>query len=88
MWSKGFAAEETKAAFARVAQFAGQTESDPARFATYDAGMANDCLCEESMPERKKQEIFSCGKMSSSDESRKLAGLSACSAFFVYYWAT
>ena len=37
MWSKGFAAEETKAAFARVAQFAGQTESDPARFATYDA---------------------------------------------------
>ena len=37
MWSKGFAAEETRAAFARVAEFAGPTESAPERFVAYDA---------------------------------------------------
>jgi tetratricopeptide (TPR) repeat protein len=37
MWAKGFAAEETKAAFARVAELAGPTESAPERFVAYDA---------------------------------------------------
>ena len=34
MWSKGFAAEETKAAFARAAELAANTDSFAARFAT------------------------------------------------------
>ena len=37
MWAKGFASEETRAAFARVAEFAGPTESVPERFVAYDA---------------------------------------------------
>ena len=37
MWSKGFAAEETKAAFARAAEFAGPTEDASARLGAYYA---------------------------------------------------
>jgi class 3 adenylate cyclase/predicted ATPase len=37
MWGKGFAAEETKEAFSRVAEFAGRTESAAARFDGYYA---------------------------------------------------
>jgi hypothetical protein len=37
MWGKGFAAEETKAAFDRVGEFASPTEDASARFVGYDA---------------------------------------------------
>jgi tetratricopeptide (TPR) repeat protein len=37
MWSKGFGAEETRAAFARVTEIAGPTVSAPERFVAYDA---------------------------------------------------
>ena len=37
MWGKGFAAEETKAAFDRVVEFVGSTEDASARFVGYDA---------------------------------------------------
>ena len=37
MWSKGFAAEETKAAFARAAQFAGPAEDASTRLVAYYA---------------------------------------------------
>jgi tetratricopeptide (TPR) repeat protein len=37
MWAKGFAAEETRAAFARVTEFAGPTENALERFVAYDA---------------------------------------------------
>ncbi len=37
MWSKGFAAEETKAAFARAGEFAGPAEDAPARLVAYYA---------------------------------------------------
>ena len=37
LWGKGFAAEETKAAFARVAELAGAAEKTPARFVAYFA---------------------------------------------------
>jgi predicted ATPase len=35
MWTKGFVAEETEAAFARVSDLAGRTENAPARFVAY-----------------------------------------------------
>jgi predicted ATPase len=37
MWGKGFAADETEAAFARVEEFASPTEDSSARFVGYDA---------------------------------------------------
>jgi predicted ATPase len=37
LWAKGFAAEETKAAFARVGEFVGPVEDAAARIAVYDA---------------------------------------------------
>jgi tetratricopeptide (TPR) repeat protein len=37
MWSKGFSSEETRAAFARVTDFAASGEDAPIRFAAYDA---------------------------------------------------
>ena len=37
MWSKGFSSEETRAAFARVTDFAASSEGAPVRFAAYDA---------------------------------------------------
>ena len=37
MWSKGFSSEETRAAFARVTDFAASGEDAPVRFAAYDA---------------------------------------------------
>ena len=37
MWSKGFAAEETKAAFARAVELAGPADKAAARYVAYDA---------------------------------------------------
>ena len=37
MWSRGFAADETKTAFARAGEFAGQAGDAPARLVAYYA---------------------------------------------------
>ena len=44
MWGKGFIAEETKAAFARVAELAGTTDNSATRFVAYDAQQLRCCL--------------------------------------------
>ena len=58
MWSKGFAAEETTAAFARVAELAGPAESASERFAAYDAQCQRSFMHGEFAQAQRTAEAF------------------------------
>ncbi len=57
-WSKGFAAEETNDAFARVGEFAGPAESAAARFVAYDAQCLRSFMRGEYARAREIAETF------------------------------
>ena len=58
MWGKGFAAEETRAAFARVDEFAGPAENAAARFAAADAQSLSSFVRGELRHARETAETF------------------------------
>jgi predicted ATPase len=58
MWTKGFAAEETEAAFARVSDLAGRTENAPARFVAYYARCLRSIMRGEYRQAREIAETF------------------------------
>jgi predicted ATPase len=58
MWGKGFAAEETRAAFARVDEFAGPAENAAARFAAADAQSLSNFVRGELRHARETAETF------------------------------
>jgi hypothetical protein len=58
MWGKGFAAEETKAAFARVGELAGPAENKAARFAAYDAQCLGGYMRGEYHEAQEKAEAY------------------------------
>ena len=58
MWSKGFAAEETRAAFARAAELAGPSEQTSARFVAYDAQCQRSFMRGEYAQAQETAEIF------------------------------
>jgi hypothetical protein len=57
LWGKGFAAEETEAAFARVAEFAGLAETAAARFVAYYAQIQRNVRAEFRLA-RETAEVF------------------------------
>jgi predicted ATPase len=58
LWAKGFASEETMAAFARAGDFAGPAENAAARFATYDAQCLRSFMRGEYRQAREIAETF------------------------------
>jgi predicted ATPase len=58
MWAKGFAAEETEAAFVRLREFAGSAESAEARFLAYDAQCVRNFMRGELRLARETAETF------------------------------
>jgi adenylate cyclase len=58
MWSKGFAAEETKAAFARVGDFSVSAENRSGRFAAYDGQCLASVLRGDLSSARETAELF------------------------------
>jgi tetratricopeptide (TPR) repeat protein len=58
MWGKGFAAEETEAAFARVAELAGAAENATARFVAMDARVSRSVMRGEFAGGREIAETF------------------------------
>jgi class 3 adenylate cyclase/predicted ATPase len=58
MWGKGYGAEETRAAFARVREFAGPAENPVARFAAYDAQSLRSHMRGEHAQAREAAEFF------------------------------
>jgi predicted ATPase len=58
MWTKGFAAEETEAAFARVSDLAGRTENAAARFVAYYARCLRSIMRGEYRQAREIAETF------------------------------
>jgi tetratricopeptide (TPR) repeat protein len=58
MWSKGFAAEETAAAFARIEEFAGPKENAAARFAAFYAQCQSNFIGGQSRLARETAESF------------------------------
>jgi hypothetical protein len=57
-WAKGFAAEETEAAFARVGEFAGLTETAAAPFVAYYAQVLRSMMRGEFWSARETAEVF------------------------------
>ena len=58
MWSKGFSAKETRAAFARVTDFAATGEDATVRFAAYDAECQSSFVRGEYNKAQEIAEIF------------------------------
>jgi tetratricopeptide (TPR) repeat protein len=58
MWAKGFAAEETEAAFARIGEFAGLAENATARFVAYYAQVQRSTIRGEFHLARETAEVF------------------------------
>ena len=58
MWSKGYGAEETKAAFARAGKIVGQTENVAEKFAAYWAQWARSFMRAENRVAREAAETF------------------------------
>ena len=58
LWSKGFAAEETKIAFAQVAEFSGTAPTADERFAAYFGQWANSFIRSELLAARRMAEVF------------------------------
>jgi predicted ATPase len=58
MWGKGYSADETRAAFARVREFAGPAENAVARFAVYDAQSLSSHMRGEHAQAREAAEFF------------------------------
>jgi predicted ATPase len=58
MWGKGFAAEETEAAFARVGELLGHAENAEARFVAYQAQVLRSTFRGEFRLARETAEIF------------------------------
>ena len=79
MWSKGFAAEETKAAFARAAEFAGPPEDASTRLVAYYAQCLRGMVRGEYGQAEKSPRPF-CGRPRGKGALRKLPPLVACSA--------
>jgi predicted ATPase len=58
MWAKGFAAEKTEAAFARVGEFVGLAENAAARFVAYYAQVQRSTIRGEFRLARETAEVF------------------------------
>jgi class 3 adenylate cyclase/predicted ATPase len=80
MWAKGFAAEETDAAFARLKEFAGSEESAAARFLAYDAQCVRNFMRGELRLARETAETFlreaeADGRAAEAGAARRALGL-------------
>jgi tetratricopeptide (TPR) repeat protein len=82
MWGKGYGAEETRAAFARVREFAGPAENPVTRFAAYDAQSLSSHIRGEHAQGREAAEFFlreaeAEGRATEAGAARRALGL-AC----------
>jgi tetratricopeptide (TPR) repeat protein len=80
MWSKGYAAEETKAALSRAQEIAGSTDDMPERFATYYGQWAGNLLRAELSLARETAETFrreaeSAGRTTEAAVAQRFLGL-------------
>ena len=80
LWAKGFASEETMAAFARAGEFAGPAENAAARFGTYDAQCLRSFMRGEYRQAREIAETFvreaeAGGRGAEAGASRRMLGL-------------
>ena len=80
LWAKGFASEETMAAFARAGDFAGPAENAAARFATYDAQCLRSFMRGEYRQAREIAETFvreaeAGGRGAEAGTARRMLGL-------------
>ena len=79
MWGKGFIAEETKAAFARVGEMAGTTDNSAARFIAYDSQYLGhlargECRLARETAEEFLREAEAEGRAMEAGVARRLAG--------------
>jgi predicted ATPase len=80
LWGKGFAAEEARAAFARVGEFVGPAEDAPARFLAYYAQCLGGVMRGEYAQMRQVAETFlreaeAEGRATEADAARRMLGL-------------
>jgi predicted ATPase len=80
LWAKGFASEETMAAFARAGEFAGPAENAAARFGSYDAQCLRSFMRGEYRQAREIAETFvreaeAGGRGAEAGASRRMLGL-------------
>jgi predicted ATPase len=80
LWAKGFASEETMAAFARAGEFAGPAENAAARFGTYDAQCLRSFMRGEYRQAREIAETFvreaeAGGRGAEAGAARRMLGL-------------
>jgi predicted ATPase len=80
IWGKGYGAEETMAAFARVGELAGPTENYAARFAAYDAQSLGSFIRGEYAQTRETAETFlreamAEGRATEAGVARRMLGL-------------
>ena len=80
LWAKGFASEETMAAFARAGEFAGPAENVAARFGTYDAQCLRSFMRGEYRQAREIAETFvreaeAGGRGAEAGAARRMLGL-------------
>jgi predicted ATPase len=80
MWGKGFAAEETTAAFVRIGEFVGPAESSAARFAAYDAQSLRSFMRGEYSQAREVaetclREAEAEGRATDAGDARRMLGL-------------
>ena len=80
MWIKGFAAEETKTAFARAAEFAGPVEDAATRLVAYYAQCLRGHGARRIWPSERNRRNLSAGRPRRKGAQRRLPPLVACSA--------